>query len=249
MIIERAILQDETGGIVREYHRPDEIRQVVRRMQSWRGSAERCSNCSASAVLVRTGVAFCAVCYRQREERFATVTPPVVVPAKEHRAEPEAVGIVGHFIVFDSRSVDLGGFFEEIRPSAVDRSLSEKHDIRALWSHNAALPLGRSGPRTLKVRKDARGLYGEIATPSWADQYLESVERGDVSGASFGFSVIEDVWHFKREEETILREVLDMVVWEVSPVAFPAYPSTRIRAERLSARMERETAIRLRLAR
>jgi HK97 family phage prohead protease len=145
----------------------------------------------------------------------------------------------------------LGWFTEIIRPSAVDRSLSEKHDIRALWSHDTSLPLGRTGPKTLKVEKDRTGLYGEIATPSWAEQHLETVERGDVSAASFGFSVIEDLWRFKKEDddERVIREVLDMIIYEVSPVAFPAYPQTKIRVERLAAKRERETLTRLRWAR
>lgn len=256
MIIERAVIQDvvagRDGSIVREYHRPSEVRAIAQRMFAWRNPAtqEGCSNCrAANAVVIRSGLALCAACHEQRQVVVAPFThrgSPAPAPRDD---EPESRGIVGHFIVFNSESVDLGGFTEIVRPSAVDRSLNGKDDMRALWSHDTALPLGRTGPRTLKLEKDRTGLYGEIATPSWADNYLETVDRGDVSGASFGFSVLEDIWHFMRQEDKILREILDMIIYEVSPVSFPAYPATKIRVERLSARRERETLTRLQLAR
>ena len=48
-------------------------------------------------------------------------------PDVEYRAVAEVRAdrsrIVGHAVVFDTRSRDLGGFVEVVRPSAVDRAL------------------------------------------------------------------------------------------------------------------------------
>jgi phage head maturation protease len=54
--------------------------------------------------------------------------------------------IRGHAVVFNRQSLDLGGFREVIRPEAVDRTLGEKLDVRALVDHDSAKLLGGSRP-------------------------------------------------------------------------------------------------------
>ena len=130
----------------------------------------------------------------------------------------------------------------------MDRSL-KNDDIRSLWAHDTALVIGRRSADTLAVEKQRQGLFARIQPPSWAADYVETVSRGDITQASFGFMVIEDVWHFMRDEEKILREITDMVIFEVSVVAFPAYPATKVRVEKLSDKRERETLTRLQMAR
>lgn len=252
-MIERAIVQDVVSGrggaTVREYRRPREVRAMATRLQAWRRTPEECQQCrSAAAMVIRSGRAYCASCDERYEARSAAVISARGRFVREERApDPQAQGIVGHYIVFDRESVDLGGFIEVVRPAAVDRSLGGGADIRALWSHDTSLVIGRTGPQTLTLRKTRTGLYGEITVPEWAASYLETVERGDVSQASFGFQVLEDRWTFT--EDLVLRELLDIVLHEISPVGFPAYPDTSIRVERLSARRERETWDQVRLAR
>ena len=52
--------------------------------------------------------------------------------------------IKGYAIVFNSMSLDLGGFREIIMPSAVDRTLSEAMDVRALVDHDSSKVIGRT---------------------------------------------------------------------------------------------------------
>ncbi len=145
----------------------------------------------------------------------------------ERRAalELRAVGdrIVGHAVVFDARSRDLGGFVEVCRPSAVDRSLSG--DVVALYNHDAGAVLGRT-PKTLQLRKDDRGLAFELepAATQVGRDALELVRRGDVTGASFGFRTVRDAW--RTEGGTTIRELLDIEIAEISLTAFPAYQQT-----------------------
>jgi HK97 family phage prohead protease len=136
--------------------------------------------------------------------------------------------LTGYAIVFNQQSVDLGGFREIILPEAVDRTLSEALDVRALVDHDTGKIIGRTRAGTLTLRKDRKGLRAEIdpADTTAGRDILESVRRGDVSGMSFAFRTLTDDWHL--EEGQPIREVQDMIVREVSIVTFPAYEQTSI---------------------
>jgi HK97 family phage prohead protease len=155
-----------------------------------------------------------------------------VIPASldlEHRAalELRADGsrIVGLAIPFNSRSRDLGGFVEIVRPQAVTRSLSA--DVVALYNHEPGAVLGRT-PTTLQLRTEDRGLTFTITPPDTQTgrDTLTLVSRGDLKGASFGFRTIADAW--SREGDTTIRELLDIEIAEISLTAFPAYQQTDV---------------------
>lgn len=147
----------------------------------------------------------------------------------EVRVELDALRkIKGYAIVFNALSQDLGGFREIIKPSAVDRTLSEALDVRALVDHDSGKVIGRTRSGTLALRKDKKGLRVEIdpANTTAGRDILESVQRGDVSGMSFSFRTLTDEW--RMEDGETIREVLDMTISEVSIVSFPAYQQTSV---------------------
>ena len=131
----------------------------------------------------------------------------------------------GHAVIFDTRSHDLGGFYEVVRPSAVARALSG--DVVGLFNHNADLVLGRT-PKTLQLRQDARGLAFVLdpAPTRTGREVLELVRRGDLTGVSFGFHAIADAWH--QDGPDTVRELLDIEVVEISLTVFPAYAQTNV---------------------
>lgn len=144
--------------------------------------------------------------------------------------------VEGYAIVFDSPSLDLGGFREIIDPSAVDRTLTEGADVRALVDHDASKIIGRTRAGTLTLRKDTRGLRVSIEPDpeiSYAKDMMRSVKRGDITGMSFGFRALEDDWSY--DGPVPMRTVLDMKLSEVSVVTFPAYPDTSVALRSLQA--------------
>jgi HK97 family phage prohead protease len=154
--------------------------------------------------------------------------------------------IRGIAVAFNSLSLDLGGFKEIIKPQAVDRTLNEALDVRALADHDSAKVLGRTRSGTLQLRKEKRGLSVIIEPDpeiSYARDLMRAVARGDVSGMSFGFRVLEDDWREDPETGFPVREVLDMRIAEVSIVAFPAYAATDVQVSQRSLDSLREFQI------
>jgi Escherichia/Staphylococcus phage prohead protease len=145
--------------------------------------------------------------------------------------------IRGYAIVFNSLSEPIMGLFrEKIAPQAMERTINEGIDLRALVDHDSAKILGRRSAGTLRYESDTHGLRTEIDPPdtTTALDIIQSIQRRDVTGMSFAFRTLKDEWD-ETTEPYPTRTVLDMLVREVSIVTFPAYPSTEVAMRSLSA--------------
>jgi uncharacterized protein len=154
---------------------------------------------------------------------------------REYRANPglelrqdlgEPLKIRGYAAVFNQLSEVIFGFRERILPGAFKSSLG--NDVRALVNHDPAAIIGRTKNGTLTLREDDRGLYSEISPPNTTlgHDTVESIKRGDLDQMSFGFQIVKDDW--KHEEKQLIREIHDVELFDVSVVAFPAYPQTSV---------------------
>jgi HK97 family phage prohead protease len=169
----------------------------------------------------------------------------LIHPGGELRIEARGLAriIRGYPIVFNRLSENLGGFKERILPEAIQRTLREGVDLRALFNHNPDHVLGRLSSGTLRVQADADGLMMELTPPSSASAIVESIERRDITGGSFAFHPVgesETWWDYKATPP--VRTIRDMVVRELSIVAWPAYTPTSISlrsADLARASMER----------
>lgn len=146
----------------------------------------------------------------------------------------------GYAIVFNALSEPIMFFREKVAPEFVDRTFEEAIDVRALVDHDSAKVLARLSARTLTLKKDAKGLLVEIDPPdtSYARDLIESVRRRDVTGMSFSFRTLKDMWDETKDPPE--RTLLDGRIREVSPVTFPAYPATEVDVARRSLEVFRE---------
>lgn len=162
----------------------------------------------------------------------------------EIRAEEDDKGkiITGRPIVYDSRT-DLGWFDEVIERGALDGA--DLTDVRFLVNHDTSrLPLARSrrnnGNSTMKMSVDMYGLNLDFVrldteNNTEARALYSAVERGDISGMSFAFSIDDEEWE-DLESDHPTRHIRKIgTVVEVSAVTFPAYESTEINARSKAA--------------
>lgn len=155
----------------------------------------------------------------------------------EARAEKGDNGknvIVGRPIVYDQKT-DLGFFDEIIERGALDKT--DLRDVRFLVNHDISkVPLARSrrnnknSTMQLNVDRDGMGISVTLDTENNADAraLYSAVERGDISGMSFMFSVKRDEWDDLESDHPTRRIKEIGTVVEVSAVTFPAYEQTEI---------------------
>lgn len=155
----------------------------------------------------------------------------------------------GHFlsgqpIVFDART-DLGWCDEIIAPGALDDA--DLKDVRFLINHNTdMIPLARSRNNnensTMQMSVDNAGMNIRVdldtENNTEAKSLYSAVERGDLDGMSFMFTVDADKWE-DIESDHPTRTILRLgKIFEVSAVTFPAYEQTSITARGLSDALE-----------
>lgn len=154
------------------------------------------------------------------------------------RAETGETGsmITGRPIVYDSRT-DIGWFDEIIERGALLKT--DLRDVRFLVNHDTSrIPLARSrrnnGSSTMQLTVDDEGMSIRVnldtENNAEARSLYSAVQRGDISGMSFMFSVDGEEWE-ELESDHPLRRIKSIgSVVEVSAVTFPAYESTEIYA-------------------
>lgn len=128
-------------------------------------------------------------------------------------------------------------FIEELVPGCFDASLASR-DVVGLWSHDITQVLGSTRSKTLRITSNQDRLSFELDLPdtqagndAWA-----IIQRGDVTGLSIGMIVKNDKWsEVDQDGQTLYkRTIIEADLYEISPVAFPAYPSTEVACRSLA---------------
>jgi Escherichia/Staphylococcus phage prohead protease len=177
----------------------------------------------------------------------------MVAGAVELREDGDSKKLSGYAAVFNDETVIGGGFFgfrEKILPGAFTDTI-KVDDVRALFNHDPNLVLGRragSEKDTLRLVEDDRGLRYDIDPPNTvqARDLVELVSRGDISQSSFAFIVPKggDDWNYDdvQNGKLPLRTIKKVQLMDVSPVTYPAYPTTSVSARAKQMAQQRQAA-------
>lgn len=181
------------------------------------------------------------------EQRNEAGEPSYIVRGYASTFEP--------YVLFEEEGVQ---YKEQIDPHAFDEA--DLSDVVFRVDHEGAV-YARSSAGTLKVGIDERGLFDEadLSKTAKARELFEDIVAGNYPKQSFAFTVREDSY----DRDTHTRNILKIAkVFDVSPVSFPANPTTNLgvatrdyfngvieaeRAERLEAEKRAKDKARLEL--
>ncbi len=160
----------------------------------------------------------------------------VEVRAVEVRAQ-EDMTIEGYASVFGDE-YDLGYFTERVAPGAFDGRTND--DVRLLINHTG-VPLARTTNNTLTLTIDERGLHyrAKLADTQEGRDLYTLIQRGDITQSSFAFTIEDDEWSGDRRTRTINRVGQ---LYDVSPVTYPASPTTTVQAREMATYTQPEPA-------
>ena len=143
----------------------------------------------------------------------------------EEGEEAEERKVAGIGIIYDDWSELWPGYRERIRKGAVQKA----DVVKSYFNHDPdkVLATTRSKP-ALELRDGKTGM--EFITPipptSYGNDLAINLERGNVTGASFAFSVPEDGDKRWDEDGVFYRDIKKLTLYEIGPVSDPAYIST-----------------------
>jgi len=168
-----------------------------------------------------------------REVRFL----PLELRTEQETENDGVAYIEGYPIVFNQET-DMGEWREVIEPSAV---ADEKmlRDVALMVGHDfGSIPLAHSrrnnGSGTMQLTPEESGVFMraglDVGNNPKAKEAYSAVKRGDLSGMSFAFTVDKEAWEDLDTNKPLRRISGFGKIFEVSLVAFPAYPQTSVQA-------------------
>lgn len=148
--------------------------------------------------------------------------------------------IQGYAILFDSLSVDLGGFVEIIKPTAlggVDLS-----DVKLVYAHENNSILARASAGNLQTKVDDKGLFfiADLPDTTLANDVYANIQAGNLKGMSFTFNIPDggDTW--TRQQDGSLLHTVNQIgtITELTVTAYPAYQKTSVELKRSAKNMK-----------
>lgn len=186
--------------------------------------------------------------------------------AVEFRAAAQATGdgrtLEGYAAVFDTPTeIDdwAGSYSEQISRGAFKRTLNARMPVlqfdHGRDARTGTVPIGALS----ECREDKTGLYvlARLFDNDVVEPIRQAIEGGAISGMSFRFRVVRDKWTDKDGVEIegselldllwqpgdrgpLLRTILEVELFELGPVVFPAYDTTSVGVRSMLAGLNRE---------
>lgn len=156
---------------------------------------------------------------------------------RAHEPTEDSGAVVEGYAIVYGEEANIGGWFREVvRQGALDGA--NLKDVPLFVHHQRnKIPLARSrnnnANSTLQLTPDSRGLFfrAELDTEnnSEARALYSAVKRGDITGMSFAFTVLEETWRDKNKSVP-LREIVKFDrIFEISALSTPAYAGSDIK--------------------
>jgi HK97 family phage prohead protease len=160
-------------------------------------------------------------------------TPAVKTRYLDRPFEVKSVSGDGKFTGYGSVFGELDSYRDIVMPGAFVKSLREdfaekNRKVPMLWQHNSWAPIGVY----TEIYEDAKGLYVEGQCNMKVQQGIEChalMEQGALTGLSIGYTTVNSEWN----EKELTRKLIEVNLWEVSPVTFPAGDSARAQVKSL----------------
>ncbi len=144
----------------------------------------------------------------------------------EIRSDGENKTVSGLGIVYDQWTEIWPGYMERINKGAVIRA----SEVKSFINHDPdkVLSTTQSNP-SLRLNDTESGLeyVSPIPPTTYGDDLAVNLERGNIRGSSFSFTIEEGGEKVTRDEDgTYRREISKLMLYEVGPVTNPAYIQT-----------------------
>lgn len=161
------------------------------------------------------------------------------------RNEDGTATIEGYATVYDYPYDVAGGppygWSEVISAGAATKSVLERDQVVFLSNHDAStawgLPLASTNARTLDLESDKVGLRMSTAVDPASDPLTgfvtNRIETNHADAMSLAFRVLRQEWN----EDYTVRTILELKLYDVSVVTYPANPATviQVRQDRIDA--------------
>lgn len=147
------------------------------------------------------------------------------------RDDSDELILEGRFVAYGDIYEVWEGATESVAPGAFRNSITQ--DVRALYNHNDDIVLGRTSAGTCELEDRADGLWGRIKVNKKDTDAMNAyarVERGDVTGCSFGFNIKSETQEV-RDDGSVHWTITEVdPLYEISVCPYPAYQATHVSA-------------------
>lgn len=166
------------------------------------------------------------------DKEIRSIQGDIHVVQRDNSDDPKQ--IQGYAVLFNTESVDLGGFIEVIKPNSLDGV--DLSAVQLIYGHENNSILARVDSGNLTLTVDETGLFfvATLADTSLANDVYQDILAGNLKGMSFGFTIPEDGddWIFDQGDTAVhvVNQIGDVVEITITPN--PAYQDTSVSVKR-----------------
>ena len=171
-------------------------------------------------------------------------------PFELRAAADDGFTLEGYGAVFGevTRVDSWEGLFDEvIAKGAFSKTIRERKPVLQ-FDHGRDVATGSVPIGAIEeLREDRRGLFvrAQMHDNARVEPIRQAIASGAIDGMSSRFRVIREEWDDSEDRDVPLRTILEVELFELGPVVFPAYESTSVGVRSLLADLPADERLRL----